>query len=171
MAQVTRRIVVMRHSQAEQSGVTDFERALTDRGIADARAAGRWLVGRSVDPDHALVSGATRTRQTWEAVAEEAGWDVEAVIDEGLYDAGPQAALDLMCETPDTVRTLMVVGHNPTMVYLAQMLDDGEGDEQASNDLSSGYPTSAMTVFDFQGEWSDLDEQAATVTAYGVGRG
>jgi phosphohistidine phosphatase len=58
----------MRHSKAEQSGPSDFERELTDRGVLDATEAGQWLASRGIEPDQALVSSAVRTRQTWEAV-------------------------------------------------------------------------------------------------------
>jgi hypothetical protein len=33
-----------------------------------------------------------------------------------------------------------------------------------------GYPTSAMTIFDLTGDWSDLDEQGGTVVAHHVPR-
>ena len=33
----------MRHARAEQTGATDFERRLAERGHADAAEAGRWL--------------------------------------------------------------------------------------------------------------------------------
>ena len=66
----SRTIIVMRHAKAEQGGPSDFERQLTDRGMADAAAAGTWLAERGVVPDHALVSAAVRTQQTWEALAD-----------------------------------------------------------------------------------------------------
>ena len=66
---------------------------------------------------------------------------------------------------------MLVVGHNPTMASLAAVLDDGEGDEEAGNELALDYPTSAVTVFSYDGEWPDLDEASASVVAFHVGRG
>src|SRR5687768_924557 len=91
---LVRTIVVMRHAKAEQSGATDFERLLAERGHADAAEAGRWLAAEGVEPELALVSASTRTQQTWEALVEAAGWDLEPELDEGLYSAGTQTALD-----------------------------------------------------------------------------
>lgn len=169
-----RRLVVMRHAKAEQHGPSDFERALAERGLVDAAAAGRWLAEQGFTPDHVLVSAARRTRETWAAVAEGAGWDPDAVEtdeNEVLYEAGPETALDLVREVPEDAEALLVVGHNPTVHYLAQLLDDGEGDEQGGNELVAGYPTSALTLFHLTGDWSDLDEQGATLAAHHVARG
>jgi len=162
----------MRHAKAEQHGTTDLERRLAERGEADARAAGAWLAAQGLEPDLALVSAAVRTQQTWEGVAEGAGWDVDlATYDETLYAAGPETAMDLLRDVEDDVRTLVVVGHNPTVAYLAQLLDDGDGDEDASAAMVVGYPTSAMTVLEVEGDWSDLDEAGGRVLAFHVGRG
>ena len=66
--------------------------------------------------------------------------------------------------------TLVVIGHNPTVAYLAQLLDDGEGDVVATNQMMIGYPTGAVTLLSYAGSWADLDEGTASVTAFHVGR-
>ena len=48
--------------------------------------------------------------------------------------------------------TLVVIGHNPTMAYLAELIDDGEGDADATTGLvTRGFPTSALAVFTVDG--------------------
>jgi phosphohistidine phosphatase len=64
-----------------------------------------------------------------------------------------------------------VIGHNPTVAYLAQLLDDGEGDAVAAAEMAGGYPTSAVTVFAYDGAWADLAPGGARVLAFHVGRG
>jgi len=166
-----RTLVVIRHSKAEQSGPSDVERQLTDSGVVDATEAGQWLASRGVEPDQALVSSAVRAQQTWEAVNDGGGWDLEGTFDDALYDAGTESALDLLRETDDAIQTLVVVGHNPAMASLATLLDDGEGDDEAGNEVAVGFPTSAVAVFQYDGDWADLDEASASVVAYHVGRG
>lgn len=170
-AATTRRLVVMRHAKAEQVAASDMERPLAERGRAQAADAGRWLADRGPAPDHVLVSSAARTRETWEALAEAAGWSVEPVLDSALYTAGPDSTLDLLRVVPATVRSLLVVGHNPTVGYLAQLLSDGTGDEAATSEMTAGYPPGALTVFEYDGEWADLDLGSASVAAFHVGRG
>ena len=163
--------MVVRHAKAEQSGETDLARRLAEVGRSDAEAAGRWLAGEDVVPDHALVSAAPRARETWDGLAAGAGWSVEPTLDEGLYSAGPDTALDLIRGTPPETSVLVVVGHNPTMAQLAQLLDDGEGDPEASNAMARGFPTSAVAVFEYDGPWADLDVTSARLVAFHVGRG
>jgi len=168
--EMTRRLVVMRHAKAEQAGPTDFERPLAARGRDDAAAAGAWLSAEGLSPDHALVSAAVRTQQTWEAVAAGAGWSLAPDFDRGLYAAGPETALDLVRLVPSEVATLVVIGHNPTMAVLAQVLDDGSGDPSVGASMAGDFPTSAGAVFSYDGAWADLGEGAARLEAFHVGR-
>lgn len=166
----TRRLVVMRHAKAVHSSQTDHERALAERGHRDAAASGAWFREREIVAEAALVSDATRTRETWAGVSCAAAWDVEPDFSAALYAAGPDSVLDLIRETPDDVRTLVVVGHNPTMAFLAEIIDDGEGDEEAITGLvSRGFPTSAAVVFDVAGSWAELAAGSGTVRHFHVG--
>ncbi|WP_139983263.1 SixA phosphatase family protein [Nocardioides litoris] len=167
-----RTLVVMRHAKAEPDGPSDFERALAQRGHGDAVAAGAWLAESGVEPEHALVSAALRTRQTWEHVCRGAGWSLEPELDRGLYAAGVDTAIDLLRLLDDDVTTAVVVGHNPTMHSLATTLDDAGGDTRASTETAiGGFPTSATVVLAVPGSWSDLGPGGASVVAYHVGRG
>ena len=89
--------------------------------------------------------------KTWEAVNEGGGVGLEPTLEESLYEAGGGSA-----ETEDQVRTL-VLGHNPTMALLAALLDDGQGDDDAANKLSPGFPAGALVVFGYDGSSADLE--------------
>ena len=166
-----RRLVVMRHAKAEHSATTDHARALADRGLGDAEAAGRWMRDHGIEPDAALVSDSFRTQQTWQQVAAGAGWDEGIVVlSDGLYAAGTDSAFDLVRDTATDVRTLVVIGHNPTMGSLAELVDDGEGDAEATTAmLTRGFPTSAVAVFTVEGDWADLGPGTARLEAFHVG--
>ena len=73
MSSGRRTLVVMRHAKAEPYAETDA-RPPPDRaaGAADAAAAGRFLAAAGLVPDHALVSSAARTRETWAEVRDAA---------------------------------------------------------------------------------------------------
>ena len=166
----TRTLVVMRHSKAEPGGQSDHERALADRGRGNAAEAGRWLQRQGIVVDAALVSDALRARETWAELATGAEWDVEPDFSPALYAAGPDSTFDLIRETSADVQSLVVVGHNPTMAYLAELIDDGEGDDDAITELvTRGFPTSALVVFSVAGPWSDLGPGSGVVRLFHVG--
>ena len=172
MAEHRRTLVVMRHAKAEQAGPTDYERPLAPRGHVDAAAAGEWLRGHGVTPDRAVVSAALRTEETWLHVCQGAGWDLAPQLDRGLYAADLDTALDLLRQLDDDVTTALVLGHNPTMASLAQVLDDGEGEHEATHEMTVGtFPTSAVAVLQVDGAWGDLGPGAARLFGYHVGRG
>ncbi|WP_137291923.1 SixA phosphatase family protein [Nocardioides dongxiaopingii] len=172
MVDTPRTLVVMRHARAESLGTTDFDRALTEGGRADAADGGRWLAGFGVVPQHALVSAAVRTAQTWRETAAAAGWVVEPELDRGLYAADVDNALDLVRALDEAVTSAVVVGHNPTVAALAQLLDDDEGDVEAGNAMATGsFPTSATAVFTCRGSWADVQPGSAALVGYHVGRG
>ncbi len=163
-------LVVIRHAKTESYAETDFARELTSRGRSDAEATGVWLASVGVEPDLALVSAATRAQQTFEVLAEAAQWAVDATLDESLYGADEDAVLDLVAQTEESVGTVVVVGHNPTVGMLAQLLDDGEGSD-AGDRLAFGYPTSTAAVFDLPGTWAEVAFGKARLRDVHVGRG
>ena len=169
--QQSRRLVLVRHGKAEQSADTDDERALTETGRDDAAAGGAWLAASGFVPDHALVSSARRAQETWEALSSPHGWEVAVDVSDLLYSAEPETVLDLLREVPDGARSVIVVGHNPTMAYVATMVDDGSGDEAAATELTTrGFPTCSLAVFEYDGDWAALDVTSARLVAFHVGR-
>ena len=168
----SRRLVLIRHAKAEQSGTTDAERALAESGHRDAEAGGAWLARAGYPPDHALVSSARRAQETWAALSAGGGWQVEPDVSRLLYSAEPETVIDLLREIPGGVRAVVVVGHNPTMASLANLVDDGSGDDAAATELAvGGFPTCSLAVFEYDGDWADLDLTSAALVAFHVGRG
>jgi len=159
----------MRHARAEPGGEADVDRELAQRGWDDALEAGRWLADSGFTPASALVSAARRATATWLALAEGGSFEVEAAYSESLYTAGPESALDLVRETTDDLGSLLVVGHNPTMAYLAQLLDDGSGSPAAAREMAVGFPAGALAWFELAGSWADLDLAGARLVAFHVG--
>lgn len=161
----------MRHAKAEQTAPSDLERPLADRGRADATAAGAWLAEQGWTPDHALVSAALRTQETFACVADGGGFEVQPDLDRSLYSAAPESVLDLIRLLPDDVRCLLVIGHNPTMGSLAQLLHDGSGDQDAITEMTGDFPTSALALLEHDGAWADLAWTTCSLTAFHVARG
>jgi phosphohistidine phosphatase len=167
----SRLLVVMRHAKAESYAENDRERHLTDRGRAAAAEAGRHLAELGVVPDHAVVSAAVRTVETWEEVRRASGSTAQPDITEAVYAASPGSILETLRLVPAGARTVLFVGHNPSAGALVHLLDDQEGDPALVAEMLQGFPTAALAVFELPGEWEELDEGSARLTHVRVGRG
>ncbi|HEX4976603.1 MAG TPA: histidine phosphatase family protein [Nocardioides sp.] len=161
-----RHLVVMRHAKAEPYASTDHARRLTDRGRSDARAAGRHLVDAGLVPDHAVVSDAQRTRDTWDEVAAEVGCGDVVRYDRTVYGGGVDAIIEALAVAPAASRTLVLVGHNPTAAHLCHTLDDSDGEPDAVSGLLRGFPTSALVVFEVAVPWADLAPETGRIVDF-----
>ncbi|MEU6482294.1 histidine phosphatase family protein [Streptomyces sp. NPDC047017] len=162
----SRRIVLFRHAKADWPQVTDHERPLAERGRADAPVAGRKLTDTGLVFDLALCSTATRTRETWKLAVHELPHRPKTVYEERIYEASPGELITLLNETPDDVRTIILIGHNPGMQGLTEVLC-GAAEEDARERMSRrGFPTAAFAVLSFDGPWKSLEPATATLTDY-----
>ncbi|GLU47228.1 SixA phosphatase family protein [Nocardiopsis ansamitocini] len=143
---MSRRLIIMRHAQAEQNAVTtDFDRALTAQGRAQATAVGGRLESAGLAPDHVLCSAANRTRQTWELVARGLSTDPTVAYETDLYSAAPDTAFELVNQVDADVRTLLLIGHNPTMAQLVAAFSGGSGHPH--------FPPASVAVVDVEADW------------------
>jgi phosphohistidine phosphatase len=106
---------------------------------------GERLAREGLLPDHVLCSTARRTRQTWDLVAEQLPCEPEVDFDAELYTADVDTALQLVSYVDPQVRTLLVVGHNPTMAQLAAAFDSESG--------YLSFPPASVAVVDLDVDW------------------
>jgi phosphohistidine phosphatase len=165
-----RRLVLIRHAKAVQGGI-DAERPLAERGLVDAPAVGRWLAEHDLQPDRVVVSPARRASQTWQLAAAELGASAEPVVDERVYDNTVGALLQIVRESPADVRTLALVGHNPSIAELASVLDDRHGEPDARHELARKYPTSGIAVIELGIEWELVDFGSGKLRQFAAPRG
>lgn len=119
-------LYVLRHGEAarENEVVSDYERELTRRGRADVTRAAGALQQRSNLPSLVLSSSAARARQTAELCVQAWPAGVELLLDDELYLAGPESYLAVLALRAADHRAVMVVGHNPGLEVLVQLLTD-----------------------------------------------
>lgn len=115
MTSDSRVLLIARHAKSSWStGHTDHERPLNARGRADAPRVGRELAERGWIPELVLCSTAERTRETLAGFEEGTGtpWPVRYL--DRLYLPELRDVLDEIGGLPDTLRAVMVLGHNPS---------------------------------------------------------
>ncbi|AXI80058.1 SixA phosphatase family protein [Peterkaempfera bronchialis] len=162
-----RRIIVLRHAKADWPSVPDHERPLADRGRRDAPDAGRWLAGAGINPGLVLCSTALRTRETWKLVGHELPKRPrKTVYEDRLYEASPGEIIAVVQETTDDIGDLLLVGHNPGVQGLTEVLTaESEGDTLIRL-RRSGFPTSAVAVLTFTGSWKSVEPGVAKLVAF-----
>ncbi|KAB1139715.1 histidine phosphatase family protein [Streptomyces luteolifulvus] len=161
-----RRIVLFRHAKADWPQVTDHERPLAERGRMDAAVAGRKLADSGISLDLALCSTATRTRETWKLAVHEFPHRPKTVYEERIYDASPGELIAVMNEIPDDAQNVVLIGHNPGVQGLAEILP-GSAEGDARERMSRrGFPAAAFAVLSFDGSWKGLEPGVAALTDY-----
>jgi phosphohistidine phosphatase len=87
----------------------------------------------------------------------------------GQYGASSADLMALACQTSADVRTLLIVGHDPAMRDLTLELASGQpGDTEpaALSRVRAKYPTAAIAVLSFSGNWSKLSPGQAQLTHF-----
>ncbi|WP_354642846.1 SixA phosphatase family protein [Kitasatospora camelliae] len=168
-ADMPRRIIVLRHARADwPNQVADHERPLADRGRLQAADAGRWLADSGINPDYVLCSTSLRTRETWKLVAHELPKRPrKTAYEERVYEASPGQIIEVLQETPEDHSDVLLVGHNPGVLGLTQVLAGDEGDREALNQLRlGGFPTAAIAVLSFGGPWKGVEPGVARLDTF-----
>ena len=117
-------LYIARHAKSswDDANLSDFERPLNKRGKRDAPFMAELLKDKDIKPDLILSSPAQRARTTAEHYQEAIGSKLR--FDSGIYEASTMHLLSLVQETFQSVDSLMIVGHNPGLTALNDMLSD-----------------------------------------------
>jgi phosphohistidine phosphatase len=148
MLSPVRELFVLRHAKSshDHPGLDDHDRPLSSRGLRDAPRIGELLGSERTIPDRIVSSTALRARTTAELAAETAG-AAAPILDPRLYGAGPDECLAILREQPDRCRAVMIVGHNPTLEQLVELLTGS----------AERFPTAALARIRLPIEsWADL---------------
>jgi phosphohistidine phosphatase len=120
---IPRKLILMRHGEARQEGLSDKARVLSSHGVNQALLVGRKLQETLSGCDRAVISDATRTRQTAEHVL------ASCIAKETNYEALLYTANDAEEFTDALARNIkredqvvLVIGHNPIISDMAGLL-------------------------------------------------
>lgn len=151
---MTLRLILTRHAKSDwgAGALDDRLRKLNGRGKRSARAVGAWLAEQGYKPDLVLCSDATRTRETWEHMAESLDHPMRVLWTPALYLAGPSAFLNLLREAGDA-RCVLMLGHNPGISRFANAIVSNPPRHERFGD----YPTCATLVARMQvASWKEV---------------
>jgi phosphohistidine phosphatase len=160
-------LLLLRHAKSswDDTRLGDRDRPLTERGRRAAAAMRQAMLEFGLAPDLVLVSPARRTLQTLELLEP---WDDTPLVEqiEALYLAAPAQLLATLHEVPETVRSVLLIGHNPGMHDLAQTLLAAGQTGEAVRRLAAAYPTGALAEFAIAGPWLRLGAGTGRLTRF-----
>jgi len=159
------RLLLLRHAKAVGPSANDFARALAPQGRDEAVAMADYLKTELLLPDFVLASDAARTRETAELAVSKLD-PTPIQYDHAIYTGNADVVMDVLRQTAPSVKTLLVVGHNPTLHDLALALV-GYGDRYAAQRMNSDFPTCCLAVLDFDIEsWAQVASRSGRLDRF-----
>jgi len=152
-----RRLLIMRHAKSswDNPAQSDHERPLNARGRRAADAVGKTLSARGFAPQLIWSSDAQRTRETATLLIRAIPGAQTVTYSSAFYHAGAQTVIDTAAALgePDSIETLMWLGHNPGWSDLFEHFTG-----QAHR-----FPTGSCAVLERRGDGDWLDSESWTL--------
>lgn len=144
-------LYIVRHAKSSWGSfdVNDFDRSLNLRGERDLPLMAQELKKLGVNPDYIISSPAKRAITTAKGLAEGIGFSIDQIDQhENIYESSAEEMLKSIKTVADDVTELMIVGHNPSVSFLVNML---------SNEWLDKYSTCGCFAIDFNiDNWKDI---------------
>jgi phosphohistidine phosphatase len=117
-------LLLLRHAKSswESAGLSDHDRPLNNRGKRDAPRMGKVLFEEGIVPEIIISSSAIRAHSTAKKVSKSSHYKGQVIIESSLYRGGPMEYLNVLRRQPDQARTVLMVGHNPDIEQLLEIL-------------------------------------------------
>jgi len=154
-----RSLYLLRHSYAELPGDgSDSSRGLTMEGLTTVRALGRKLGENDFSPDLIVSSDALRAEDTAINLTEELGISEQVITyDEKVYEASVRELLQILNEFDGSVRSALLIGHNPTISFFGEYL--------TGNAFAGMEPCGLLTIT-FDEVWSEISQGSGKFVSY-----
>lgn len=151
-----KKLYLVRHAKAswDMPGLSDADRPLLQKGLKRTELVIGFLQKRNIRIDQIISSPAVRAYETAVIMARGLDYPVSKIkTDRKIYDGYYDRILDLIYGTDNSVESLMIFGHNPTITHLANLF---------LNPGIETMPTSCVVCLTFE---TDKWEQIPSVEA------
>lgn len=106
--------------------MADVDRPLKKDRVEDALNMAQKLQSLKLSPDLIICSHAKRTRQTAKYFCEGLGYSYKDVVfNENVYESSAARILNEIHKVAENIKTLIIIGHNPSLSDLANKLCTG----------------------------------------------
>lgn len=153
------RLFLLRHAHAPRAPEqTDRERELDEKGYEEATAVNAFLKDYTLDM--VIASDAPRVKQTLTKLH---GIPEPSYIPE-LYNANDHEVLEQIKQIKSTIYNLMIVGHNPGITSIIDLLNVEYKDANQFSLTHNFNVTAKLVILNIQTDsWNDVDRAIAKV--------
>lgn len=155
-----RQLILIRHTKSSWSdfSIADFDRPLKKDRVEDAKNIATKLKLLKLEPDLVICSPAKRTRQTAEYFYDKLKYEEGKVqFDKRIYESSAQDLFEVIRKTSPEVKTLVVIGHNPSLTNFANYFMKEKIDEM---------PTTGVVWLELENKDWEIDRQTPCKLKY-----
>jgi phosphohistidine phosphatase len=154
-------LILTRHAKSSWTDISlsDQMRPLNKRGLSYAPKMGDYLASLEVLPQLIVSSPAVRAFTTAKLMGEKFGIQADDILrDDSIYMAYPNELMDCIHNFNNTYNNIMLVGHNPTITKLVNML--------TGSDIAN-IPTCGVAIIRFNTEdWQKIGHKNSELLEY-----
>lgn len=118
-------VLLMRHAKSshDNSKLSDFDRPLDESGKKEAEEMGNYLLKSGQQIDLIIASPSMRTRETAKIICAALNFDSSKIRwDSTIYRCTFDDLLNSIHRTESLYKSILVLGHNPAITNLANLL-------------------------------------------------
>ncbi|NHF59789.1 histidine phosphatase family protein [Flavobacteriaceae bacterium TP-CH-4] len=153
-------LILIRHGKSSWDyNVSDKDRPLKERGIADALLVSQEWANQGKGIDWVFSSPANRALHTCMIFLRQLHLPFDRLrITDRLYDFSGDEVLQLLRELDEDLTTVMIFGHNHAFTYIANLL---------GNTYIDNVPTSGLVHIQFGADsWAKIEKGTTVQTIF-----
>lgn len=154
-------LIIVRHAKSswKDSTLNDIQRPLNKRGNKDAPKMGKHLAKKKIIPQAIFSSSGLRALTTARLISVEIGMKpTEIMVEDNLYTFNSEQLLDEIKNISDDYEKIMVVGHNPAVTEITNILSGSDIDN---------IPTCGVAILELSVDsWKDLGKNTAKLSRF-----
>ena len=155
-----RNLIVIRHTKSDWGDFStpDFDRPIRKDRAEDAKNMAAKLKSLELEPDLIICSPAKRTSQTGAYFCDKLKYATGKVqFDKRIYESGADDILQVVHEVKPGVKTLVVIGHNPSLTHFINLFIEEKIEE---------LPTTGVVWVEFKADTWEIYRNTAGKLKY-----
>jgi len=113
-------LYIVRHAKSswDEPFLDDHDRPLANIGVKKTKRIIKYLQSKQEVPELMISSSAVRALETARLIADGIGYPLDQItIEPNLYHASSETIFNELYGLPDSLKSVMIFGHNPTLTY------------------------------------------------------